>query len=82
MMAEKEKQRRALFTDFFKRCCNWLFFLKRSAAPDFIAKEGINLNSISLVGTFFFRKRRLDPALHRKRQKKLKNTWSSHVIFD
>jgi len=53
---------------------------KRSAATDFIAvKESKAFNDMS--GYQIFRERGLDPALHRKHQKKLKITWSSHVIF-
>jgi len=40
----------------------------------------IAFNDVS--GYQIFREKRLDQALHRKRQKKQKITWSSHVIFD
>jgi len=33
-------------------------------------------------GFQFFREKGLDQDLHRKRQKKQKTTWSSHVIFN
>jgi len=35
-----------------------------------------------MSGYHIFREKRLDQVLHRKRQKKQKITWSSHVIFD
>jgi len=48
----------------------------------FYSNKRINLNLISFTGYLIFRERGLDSVLHRKCQKKLKITWSSHVIFD
>jgi len=48
-----------------------------------ILKQKQNQTAFNDVSGFqIFREKRIDQDLHRKRQKKQKITWSSHVIFD
>jgi len=58
-----------------------LVVLVEEICTRFYSSKRINMNLISFNGYLVFRERELDSALHRKCQKKLKITWSSHVIF-
>ena len=59
-----------------------LVVLVEEICTRFYSSKRINLNLISFNGYLVFRERGLDSALHKKCQKRLKITWSSHVIFD
>ena len=73
---QRRKQRRALFTGFCKRCCNWLFLWKRSAAPDFIAvRESYSIQCYEWVPDFQRERTWLCPA------QKTSEKAEKHMVF-
>jgi len=84
MMAEKKTEKNSLHRFLQEMLQEMLQLVVRveEICTRFYSRKRNQFEFNFISGYLIFRERGLDSALHRKCQKKLRITWSSHVIFD